>query len=374
MSIPSLAVFRDPTLARRLAATIAATIDPARKYRFMEFCGGHTHAIFRYGLAQLLPPQVQFIHGPGCPICVLPINRLDHAIALATQHEITLCSYGDALRVPASHRRSLLTAKAAGADIRVIYSTQDAVQLARTQPERHIVLFAIGFETTTPPTAVALHLARAERLHNFSVFCNHVLTPAALRCILSAPTPQRLELDGILAPSHVSTIIGTQPYNFVTEEFQIPIIVTGFEPLDVLQSVLSLVQQCNRGICRVDNQYTRAVTAAGNRKAQALMASAFAIRPFEWRGLGQLPQSGLTLATEFANFDAELRFSVTLTTTKEVSGCACPDILRGIKQPPECQLFGKPCCPENPLGACMVSAEGACAAYWQYRTNTIIKT
>ncbi|WP_304299548.1 hydrogenase formation protein HypD [Chromatium okenii] len=362
--------FRDPALAQRLAAAIHAEVDPARAYRLMEFCGGHTHAIFRYGIAQLLPPNLRFIHGPGCPVCVLPIARLDHALALATEHDVTLCSYGDLLRVPASKRRSLLKIKAEGADIRVIYSTQDALQIARANPDRQIVLFAIGFETTTPPTAVALHIARAEQLRNFSVFCNHVLTPAALRCILGDVAPNRVQLDGILGPSHVSAVIGTHPYDFVAQEYQLPVVVTGFEPLDVLQAVLMLVRQCNAGRCAVENQYTRAVTAEGNRKAQALMAAAFDIREtFEWRGLGQLPHSGLQLAADFADFDAEQRFTVTLGATKEIAGCECPAILRGMKQPPECKLFGSVCRPENPLGACMVSSEGACAAYWRYRRS-----
>ena len=362
--------FRDPALAQRLAAAIHAEVDPARTYRFMEFCGGHTHAIFRYGIAQLMPPNLRFIHGPGCPVCVLPMARLDHALALATEHGVTLCSYGDLLRVPASKRRSLLKIKAEGADIRVIYSTQDALQIARANPDRQIVLFAIGFETTTPPTAVALQVARAERLRNFSVFCNHVLTPAALRCILGDAAPNRVQLDGILGPSHVSAVIGTHPYDFVAQEYQLPVVVTGFEPLDVLQAVLLLVRQCNAGRCAVENQYTRAVTAEGNRKAQALMAAAFDIRKkFEWRGLGELPHSGLQLATDFADFDAEQRFAVTLGATKEIAGCECPAILRGMKQPPECKLFGRVCRPENPLGACMVSSEGACAAYWRYRRS-----
>jgi hydrogenase expression/formation protein HypD len=369
MSFIHFAAFRAPALAQRLAATIAAEVDPTRSYRLMEFCGGHTHAIFRYGLTQLLPPQVQFIHGPGCPVCVLPSSRLDHAIALATQHEITLCSYGDVLRVPASDRRSLLTAKAAGADIRVIYSPLDAVALARAQPERQIVFLAIGFETTTPPTAVALHRARAERLHNFSVFCNHVLTPAALRAILAAPAAERCAVDGILGPSHVSTIIGTQPYEFVVKEYQVPVVIAGFEPVDVLQSVLWLVRQCNAGRCAVENQYTRAVTAAGNRKAQILMAAALVVREqFEWRGLGNLPASGLQLAAAFADFDAELRFPVHFSAAPEQPGCACAAILRGLKQPPDCTLFGRSCRPEHPLGACMVSSEGACAAYWNHRS------
>ena len=387
MNVPSamkyIDEFRDGKLARGLARAIAAEADPTRVYRLMGFCGGHTHAIFRYGVQDLMPPNLRFVHGPGCPVCVLPMARIDQAIAMATEHGVTLCTYGDLMRVPASERKSLLKAKAAGADIRMIYSTQDALGIARAEPKRQVVLFAIGFETTTPPTAVALKTARAEGLANFSVFCNHVLTPPALSTILAAAdtdtdtdtdTVDRsgtdgtgVRLDGILGPSHVSTIIGSRPYEFVPVEFEKPVVIAGFEPLDVMQSALMLVRQINQGRCRVENQYTRAVTRDGNRKAQALMAETFSPRDsFEWRGLGHLPHSALRIADAYAEFDAEARFPVPPSAGKEIKGCECPSVLRGVMEPVDCKLFGTVCTPENPMGACMVSSEGACAAYWSY--------
>lgn len=359
--------FRDPELARRLAAAIAAEADPAREYRLMEFCGGHTHAIFRYGVQHLMPSNVRFVHGPGCPVCVLPIARIDQAIALALEHGVTLCTYGDLMRVPASNRTSLIKAKAAGADVRMVYSTQDALRIARTEPGRQVVFFAIGFETTTPPTAVALETARAEGLSNFSVFCNHVLTPPALRAILATSEPDAVRLDGILGPSHVSTLIGTRPYAFVPEEFDLPVVIAGFEPLDVMQSALMLVRQINAGRCLVENQYARAVAPEGNPKALALMERVFQLRDtFEWRGLGYLPASALMLREDYANLDAERRFPVSVQPATDIRGCECPAILRGVKEPTDCRLFGTVCTPDNPMGSCMVSSEGACAAYWSY--------
>jgi hydrogenase expression/formation protein HypD len=359
--------FRDQRLARGMAEAIAAEADPGREYRLMEFCGGHTHAIFRYGVQDLMPPNVRFIHGPGCPVCVLPMARIDHAIALAARHGVTLCTYGDLMRVPASERKSLLKAKAEGADIRMVYSTQDALRIAREDPARQVVFFAIGFETTTPPTAVAVKTARAERLENFSVFCNHVLTPPALRIILSTAGPDGVRLDGILGPSHVSTVIGSGPYGFVPVEFGRPVVIAGFEPLDVMQSALMLIRQINAGRAEVENQYTRAVTETGNRRAQGLMAEVFALRDtFEWRGLGFLPESALRLADTYADLDAEQRFAVEVGEAREVKGCECPAILRGVKEPTDCKLFGTVCTPDNPMGSCMVSSEGACAAYWSY--------
>ncbi len=359
--------FRDQRLARGMAEAIAAEADPGREYRLMEFCGGHTHAIFRYGVQDLMPPNVRFIHGPGCPVCVLPMARIDHAIALAARHGVTLCTYGDLMRVPASERKSLLKAKAEGADIRMVYSTQDALRIAREDPARQVVFFAIGFETTTPPTAVAVKTARAERLENFSVFCNHVLTPPALRIILSTAGPDGVRLDGILGPSHVSTVIGSAPYGFVPVEFGRPVVIAGFEPLDVMQSALMLIRQINAGRAEVENQYTRAVTETGNRRAQGLMAEVFTLRDtFEWRGLGFLPESALRLADTYADLDAEQRFAVKVGEAREVKGCECPAILRGVKDPTDCKLFGTVCTPDNPMGSCMVSSEGACAAYWSY--------
>ena len=359
--------FRDQALARNLAASIAAEADLGRTYRLMEFCGGHTHAIFRYGVQDLMPPNLSFVHGPGCPVCVLPIARIDQAIALALDHGVTLCTYADLIRVPGSERRSLMKAKAAGADVRMVYSTQDALTIARANPDRQVVFFAIGFETTTPPTAVAMRQAGAEGLSNFSVFCNHVLTPPALRAILSTQPDEGVQIDGILGPSHVSTVIGSAPYGFVPLEFRKPLVIAGFEPLDVMQAALMLVRQLNGRRCEVENQYTRAVTPQGNSKAQALMAEVFSLRDsFEWRGLGHLPDSALKIAPAYADLDAELRFPVSLGEGKDVKGCECPSVLRGIKNPVDCKLFGTVCTPENPMGSCMVSSEGACAAYWSY--------
>jgi hydrogenase expression/formation protein HypD len=293
--------------------------------------------------------------------------RIDQAIAMAAVHGVTLCTYGDLMRVPASERKSLLKAKAEGADIRMIYSTQDALAIARRDPARQVVLFAIGFETTTPPTAVAVKAARAEQLENFSVFCNHVLTPPALATILASAGPDGVQLDGILGPSHVSTVIGSRPYEFVPERFGKPVVIAGFEPLDVMQSTLMLVRQINAGRCTVENQYTRAVTPDGNAKAKRLMDEVFTTRDsFEWRGLGQLPHSALRIADAYADLDAEQRFPVAAGEAREIKGCECPSVLRGVMEPIDCKLFGTVCTPDNPMGACMVSSEGACAAYWSY--------
>ncbi len=370
--------FRDRALAETLAARIARAAQPGRDYRLMEFCGGHTHAIFRYGVQHLMPPNVRFIHGPGCPVCVLPVRRLDDAIELAERHDVILCTYGDMMRVPGTARRSLIRAKAEGADIRMVYSTLDALQIARDTPGRQVVFFAIGFETTTPPTAVAIDMAQAEGLGNFTVFCNHVLTPAAMDHILASDDfapggPARI--DGFLGPSHVSTVIGSRPYEAVVAKHERPVVIAGFEPLDVMQSVLMLIAQINAGRAEVENQYTRVVTRDGNRKAQALVAKIFEIRDhFEWRGLGAVAHSALRIRDAYADFDAEHRFAISAKTSREVKSCECPSVLRGVKTPTECKLFGTICTPETPMGACMVSSEGACAAYWSYgrapRPNT----
>lgn len=362
--------FRRHDLAQKLSAAIEQEVEPNRQYNLMEFCGGHTHAIFRYGVQDLIPANVKFVHGPGCPVCVLPIGRIDNAIQLTQQHDVILCTYGDMLRVPASGRKSLLKVKAEGADVRMIYSTQDALKIARENPDREVVFFAIGFETTTPPTAVAIKQAQAEGLKNFSVFCNHVLTPAAIQNILESPEVREMGsvyIDGFFGPSHVSSIIGSQPYEFFAEEFQKPVVIAGFEPLDVMQSTLMLVRQLNEGRHEVENEYTRVVSREGNRKAQALVAEVMELRrSFEWRGLGMVPYSALQIKHAFAGFDAEKRFDVPAISASDVKGCECPRILRGIKKPTDCKLFGTVCTPENPMGSCMVSSEGACAAYWSY--------
>lgn len=360
--------FRQPEIARQLADAIAQIADPDRHYRLMEFCGGHTHAIFRYGISDLLPANVEFIHGPGCPVCVLPISRIDQAIELVQTHQVILCTYADLIRVPASGQQSLLKLKAAGGDVRLLQSSQQALQIALDNPQRQVVFMAIGFETTTPATAVAIEQAQALKLQNFSVLCNHVLTPAAMKALLAAPEP--LQVDGFLGPSHVSTIIGSQPYQAIAERYLKPIVIAGFEPLDVLQSVWMLLKQLNAGEHQVENQYSRAVTVAGNLKAQDWIARYFDVRDsFEWRGLGQIPDSALKLKAEYAQFNAEQRFHIPLRQTAEVKGCECPAILRGAKKPQDCRLLGKLCTPENPIGSCMVSSEGACAAYWRYRRS-----
>ncbi len=362
--------FRDGTLARTLAGAIAREADPTRRYHLMEFCGGHTHAIFRYGVQDLVPENVEFVHGPGCPVCVLPVRRLDDAVELALKHGVILCTYGDMMRVPGTKRKSLIRAKAEGADIRMVYSTQDVLKIARDNPRRKVVFFAIGFETTTPPTAVAILQARAEGLKNFSVFCNHVLTPPAIAHIVRAPTgpgENPVRIDGFLGPSHVSSVIGSAPYEPAARDFRKPIVIAGFEPLDVMQSTLMLIRQINEGRHQVENQYTRVVTREGNRKAQRLVADVLELRrEFEWRGLGTVPESALKIRETFSEFDAETRFAISPKQSGEVKSCECPAILRGVKKPTECKLFGTVCTPDNPMGACMVSSEGACAAYWTY--------
>jgi len=363
--------FRDGRLAQVLRAQLAREADPARRYRLMEFCGGHTHAIFRYGVHDLLPANVEMVHGPGCPVCVLPRQRLDMAIALASRPEVTLCSYGDMLRVPGSQRRSLLTARAEGADVRMVYSAADALAVAEAHPDREVVFFAIGFETTTPPTAVALQQAVARGLTNFSVFCNHVLTPAAMHAILAGGADE-VAIDGFLGPAHVSVVIGAEPYEVFARRYGRPVVIAGFEPLDVLQSILMLVRQLNDGRAEVENQYTRAVTRRGNVKAQALVAEFFEVREtFAWRGLGEIAASALRLKPRYVHLDAEARFAPAAPRGRESRACRCPEILRGVAKPPDCRLFATVCVPENPIGACMVSAEGACAAYYAYRRHPV---
>jgi hydrogenase expression/formation protein HypD len=362
--------FRDGALARRLAAAIAREADPARSYCLMEFCGGHTHAIARYGLRDLLPPNVRMIHGPGCPVCVLPIGRIDNAIELSARGNITLCTYADTMRVPASKGLSLLKAKAHGADIRMVYSASDALALARKLPQREIVFFAIGFETTTPPTALVIREAHAQGLPNFSVFCNHVLTPSAIANILESPEVRELgtvPLDGFVGPAHVSTVIGSQPYEYFAEEYQRPVVIAGFEPLDVMQAILMLVRQLNEGRAQVENEFTRAVTRDGNAKAKGLVAEVFELRrTFEWRGLGEVPYSALSIKPRYASFDAEARYGIAYRSVPDHRACECGAILRGVKQPTDCKVFGTVCTPENPIGSCMVSSEGACAAHYTY--------
>jgi hydrogenase expression/formation protein HypD len=362
--------FRDGATARRLAQAIAHEVDPGRRYHIMEFCGGHTHAIARYGIADLLPANVRLIHGPGCPVCVLPVGRIDAAIALALEHRAILCTYGDTLRVPASERLSLMKAKARGADIRMIYAAGDCLRIAAENPGREVVFFAIGFETTTPPTAVVILEAERANTPNFSVFCNHVLTPSAINHILESPEVRRygtVPLDAFIGPAHVSTIIGSQPYEFFAEEYEKPVVIAGFEPLDVLQAVLMIVRQLNEGRAEVENEFTRAVTREGNAKAKRLVAEVFELRrSFEWRGLGEVPYSALRIKQRYRKFDAEARFALGARSVPDHKACECGAILRGVKRPEDCKLFGTACTPENPMGSCMVSSEGACAAHYTY--------
>ncbi|MER0217456.1 MAG: hydrogenase formation protein HypD [Nitrosomonas sp.] len=362
--------FRAGALARQIAAKIASEADPRRDYHFMEFCGGHTHAISRFGIIDLLPDNVHMIHGPGCPVCVLPIGRVENAIQLAQMPGLILCSYGDMLRIPATNGMSLLKAKAQGADIRMVYSSADAIKIAQENPQRQVVFFAIGFETTTPPTAVAIQQAQTLGLNNFTVFCNHVLTPSAISHILQSPEVRQfglVPLDGFIGPAHVSVIIGSQPYEYFAEEFQKPVVIAGFEPLDVMQAILMLIRQINTGRAKVENEFTRAVSLEGNRKAQSLVAEVFELRrTFEWRGLGWVPYSALKIKSSYADFDAEQRFRISTISIADNKACECGAILRGVKRPQDCKIFGTVCTPENPVGSCMVSSEGACAAHYSY--------
>ena len=362
--------YRDGDKARGIAAAIAAEVRPDRSYAFMEFCGGHTHAISRYGIEDLLPKNVRMIHGPGCPVCVLPIGRIDDAIRLAKRPEVTLCTYADLMRVPASGGLSLMKAKAAGSDIRMVYSSLDAIRIAEANPERQVVFFAIGFETTTPPTAVALKTAEAKGLTNFSIYCNHVLTPVAMRAILDMPpTPDEppIAIEGFVGPSHVSTIIGMEPYQVFARDYRKPVVIAGFEPLDVMYAILMLVRQVNEQRAEVENQYIRAVRTEGNPVAIDLCDEVFELRDsFEWRGLGTVPRSALKLRDAYAFYDAEKRFAVETQPAEDNPACECGAILRGQKKPADCRLFGTVCTPETPTGACMVSSEGACAAHWTY--------
>jgi hydrogenase expression/formation protein HypD len=362
--------FRDGDIARRIAERLHAEALPGHQYSFMEFCGGHTHAISRYGISELLPPNVRMVHGPGCPVCVLPIGRIDMAIRLALEHDAIVCTYGDTMRAPASNGLSLMRAKARGGDIRMVYSAADALEIARREPQREVVFFAIGFETTTPPTALTLRRARDEDLPNFSVLCCHVLTPAAITHILESPEVKQygtVPLHGFVGPAHVSIVIGSAPYEGFARDYRKPVVIAGFEPLDVMQAILMLVRQVNAGRHGVENEFTRAVDRHGNRHAQALMDEVLEVRDsFEWRGLGEVPLSALQIRPAYARFDAEKRFRLGYTPVADNKACECGAILRGVKKPTDCKIFGTVCTPENPVGSCMVSSEGACAAHYAY--------
>jgi hydrogenase expression/formation protein HypD len=365
-----IAEFRDGDLAQKIAARIHQEVRPERQYSFMEFCGGHTHAISRYGISDLLPDNVRMIHGPGCPVCVLPIGRIDHALTLALERNVIVCTYGDTMRVPASGGMSLTKAKARGGDIRMVYSALDALRIAQENPDQEVVFFAIGFETTTPPTALVIRAARELELDNFSVLCCHVLTPSAITHILESPEVRdygTVPIDGFIGPAHVSIVIGSAPYVHFAEEYRKPVVIAGFEPLDVMQSILMLIRQVNEGRCEVENEFVRAVSLDGNLTAQAVVSEVFELRPtFEWRGLGEVPYSALRIRPAFARFDAERRYDLAYKPVPDNKACECGAILRGVKKPTDCKIFGTVCTPENPMGSCMVSSEGACAAHYSY--------
>lgn len=355
--------FRDRAIARELSADIARLADPSRHYHFMEVCGGHTHTIYKHGIEDYLPANITLVHGPGCPVCVIPMGRLDDAIHIAGQPGVILTTFGDMMRVPGGHG-SFLDANANGTDIRMVYSPMDALKIARRHPDRRVVFMAIGFETTAPSTAMTLLAAEREGITNFSIFCNHVTIVPAIKAILDSPD---LRLDGFLGPGHVSTVIGCKPYEFIAKAFQRPVVVAGFEPLDVLQSVRMLLQQLAAGKCEVENQYTRVVPWEGNRKALEVIRQTMELRPyFEWRGLGFISRSALKLNEAYARFDAERIFEVPGIRVADPKACQCGEVLKGVLKPWECKVFGTACTPETPIGTCMVSSEGACAAYYNF--------
>ena len=355
--------FRNAELARAVAAEIASLTDPGRHYKIMEVCGGHTHTIYRHGIKDLLPEQIELVHGPGCPVCVLPMGRVDEGIRIAERPEVIFTCFGDMMRVPGS-KGNLIEMKAQGADIRMVYSPLDALRLARENPDREVVFYAIGFETTAPSTALTLQRAKKEGVENFSVFCNHVNIVPPVRALLDSPD---LRLDAFIGPGHVSTVIGCRPYEFMPADYGKPCVVAGFEPLDILQAILMIMRQLAEGRCEVENQYSRVVSWEGNLAALRSMAEVFELRPyFEWRGLGFIAQSALKISPAYSHFDAELRYATPGVRVADPKACQCGEVLKGVLKPHECRVFGTACTPEHPLGALMVSSEGACAAYYNF--------
>ncbi len=354
--------YRRNDLVRNLRGEIER-LSASRRFKFMEVCGGHTHTIYKHGIEDILPPTIDLVHGPGCPVCVIPMGRLDDAIAIAHHPGVIFTTFGDMMRVPGS-QGSLLDARARGADVRFIYSPLDALKIARENPRQEVVFFAIGFETTTPSTAITLLRARAEGLRNFSVFCNHVTIIPAMKAILDSPD---LRLDGFIGPGHVSTIIGLRPYEFVARDYGKPVVISGFEPIDIIQGIYMILKQIDEGRCDIENQYGRVVRPEGNLKGLEVMRETMMLRPyFEWRGLGFISQSALKLRPEFAPWDAELKFEVPGLQVADPKACQCGEVLKGVIKPWECRVFGTACTPETPIGTCMVSSEGACAAYFNY--------
>ena len=360
--------FRDRDKARVLIKEIEgllATIDIAkqRPIAIMEVCGGHTHSIFRYGLEGMLPKEIELVHGPGCPVCVLPMGRVDDCISIAERPKVIFTTFGDAMRVPGS-KKSLLTAKAEGADVRMVYSPMDALALARKNPDREVVFFGIGFETTMPSTALTILQAERDEISNFSVFCNHITIIPTIKAVLDSPD---FQIDGFLGPGHVSMVIGTEPYGFIASYYRRPLVVAGFEPLDILQSIWMVLRQVKDGRADIENQYARIVPEAGNEAALAAVSRVYELREFfEWRGLGSIDHSGVKLRDSYAQFDAERKFAIPGIKIADPKSCQCGEVLKGVIKPWQCKVFGTACTPEVPLGALMVSPEGACAAYYQY--------
>jgi hydrogenase expression/formation protein HypD len=355
--------FRDPALIRQAAAEIRVLADRSRHYRIMEVCGGHTHAIYRFALGDLLPSNVELIHGPGCPVCVLPMGRLDDGLAVAEEHGAIFTTFGDVMRVP-GRRGSPLERKSQGVDVRMVYSPLDALTIAQREPDRHVIFFAIGFETTAPSTALTVLRARSLGVQNLSVFCNHVTILPAVRAILESPD---MRLDAFIGPGHVSTVIGCQPFQFVAHDYRRPLVTSGFEPLDLLQAIVMILRQLRAGRADVENQYARVVPWDGNKAALRAMAEVFELRPFfEWRGLGFISQSALQLRDAYAAWDTERRFAVPGVRIADPKAAQCGEVLKGVLKPHECKLFGRECTPERPIGALMVSSEGACAAHYSY--------
>jgi hydrogenase expression/formation protein HypD len=355
--------FREPGVIRKASDEIRRLADPKRHYRFMEVCGGHTHAIYRFGLKDLLPPNIELVHGPGCPVCVLPMGRIDDGLSMAQDPNVIFTAFGDMMRVPGTNG-SPLEHKARGMDVRIIYSPTDALKLAQKNPDKQVMFFAIGFETTAPSTALTLIRAKELGLRNFSVFSNHVTIIPAIRAILDSPD---MRIDAFIGPGHVSTVIGCRPYEWIARNEGKPIVVSGFEPVDVLQSIVMLLEQLKAGEAKVENQYKRVVPWEGSRPALKAMAEVFELRPyFEWRGMGFISQSALSIRETYAQWDAERRFQVPGVRVTDPKAAQCGEVLKGVLKPAQCKLFGKECTPERPVGALMVSSEGSCAAYFNY--------
>ncbi len=355
--------YRDADKAQALAHQIASLAQPGHQYKLMEVCGGHTHTIYKHGIEDYLPDNITLVHGPGCPVCVIPMGRVDDAIYIAEQPDVIMTSFGDMMRVPGG-RGSFFDSMANGADIRMVYSPLDALKIARQNPDKRVVFMAIGFETTAPSTAMTVLRAVKEGLDNFSIFCNHVTIIPAIKAILDSPD---LRLDGFIGPGHVSTVIGCQPYEFIAAEHDKPLVCAGFEPLDILQSIYMILKQLDEGRSEVENQYTRVVPWDGNLKALEVIGEVMELRPyFEWRGLGFISHSALKVRDTYAAFDAELIFELPGVRVADPKACQCGEVLKGVLKPWECKVFGTACTPETPIGTCMVSPEGACAAYYNF--------